>query len=84
MPSALAESLYSVHECQKLVEEVKVNLEERGFDIVMFHLGTISRLGVGDSSVGGYFMHMVLKLQKHQKMPFLKHFEMYSVQKKCP
>ena len=77
------ESLYNVHKCQKRVEEVKVDLEERGFDIVMFRLGTISRLGVGDSSVGGYFMHMVLKLQKHQKTPFLKHFQMHSVQKKC-
>ena len=75
MPSALVESLYNSHECQKRVEEVKVDLKERRFDIVMFRLGTISRLGVGDSSVGGYFMHMVLKLQKHQKMPFLKHFE---------
>ena len=47
MPSALVEPLYSVHECQKHVEDVKVDLEERGFDIVMFRLGTISRLGVG-------------------------------------
>ena len=84
MPPALVESLYSVHKCQKRVQEVKVDLEERHFDIVMFRLGTISRLGVGDSSVGSYFMHIVLKLQKHQKMPFLKHFEVYSVQKKCP
>ena len=84
MPSALVESFYSVHECQKRVEEVKVDLEERGFDIVMFRLDTISRLGVGDTSVGGYSTHMVLKLQKHQKVPFLKHFEVYSVQKKCP
>ena len=82
MPSDLVELLCSAYECQKRVEEVKVDLEERGFDIVMFHLGTISRLGVGDSSVGGYFMHMVLKLQKHQKVSFLKHFEVYSVQKK--
>ena len=78
------ESLCSVHGCQKRVEEVKVDLEEVGFDGVMFRRGTISRLGVKDSSVGGYFMHIVLKLQKHQKTPFLKHFEVHSVQKKCP
>ena len=84
MPSALVESLCSAHECQKRVEEVKGDLEEAGFDGVMLLLSTISRLGVEDCSVGGYFMHMILKLQKHQNMPFLKHFEVYSVQKKCP
>ena len=62
MPSDLVELLCSAYECQKRVEEVQVDLEEAGFDGVMFHLGTISRLGVEDSSVGGYFMHMVLKL----------------------
>ena len=75
MPSALVQSLYSVHECQKRVEEVKVVLEEKGFGTMMLLVGTIPHFGVRDSSVGGYFMHMVLKLQKHQKMPFLKHFE---------
>ena len=51
MPSDLVELLCSAYECQKRVEEVQVDLEEAGFDGVMFHLGTISRLGVGDSSV---------------------------------
>ena len=79
MSSALVESFYSVNECQKRVQEVKVDLEEEGFDIVMLRHGTISHLGFGDSSVSGYFIHIVLKLPKHQNMPFLKDFEVYIV-----
>ena len=79
VPSALVESLYSVHEYQKRVPEAKVDLEEEEFDILMLRHGTISHLGFGDSSVGGYFIHIVLKHQKNQKMPFLKDFEVYIV-----
>ena len=74
MTSALMEPFYSVHECQKRVEEIQVGLEEEGFDIVMLHLGILSHLGLGDSSVGGYFTHIVPKLQRHQKMPFFEGF----------
>ena len=68
MPSALVQSLYSVHECQKRVEEVKVVLEEKGFDTMMLRVGTISHFGVGDSSVGGYFIHIMLNYKNARKV----------------